>query len=54
MPDVANADYIGPDGFYEVWGFPKKVGCTKAARNEADQARLWVESERLTGLKFEV
>jgi NAD(P)-dependent dehydrogenase (short-subunit alcohol dehydrogenase family) len=52
--DVTNGDYWGPDGFREFWGHPTRVDCRKAAKNEADQARLWDVSEQLTGIRFEV
>lgn len=54
MPDVANGDYWGPDGLFELRGHPKRCGTTRLARVEADQERLWIESERLVGLRFEV
>jgi len=53
MPDVQGGDYWGPDGFRQLWGkHPRKVGCRAAARDEQLGARLWAESERLTGVKF--
>lgn len=51
-PDVASGDYYGPDGFQQIHGHPRKVGCRKAARDEATAARLWKVSEALTGVKF--
>lgn len=47
---VDNGDYFGPDGFYEGWGSPKKVGCSDRARSEADQERLWQRSVELCGI----
>jgi NAD(P)-dependent dehydrogenase (short-subunit alcohol dehydrogenase family) len=52
MPDVVADDYWGPDGFQEQRGHPKRVGRTKHASNVADGARLWQESERLTGVTY--
>jgi len=52
-PDVRGGDYIGPDGFGEVWGHPKKVGSSARSRNEKDAARLWEISEELTGVRYE-
>jgi len=50
--DVVGGDYIGPDGFAEMWGQPRKVGMTARARDAAAAARLWEESERLTGVSW--
>lgn len=51
-PDVRGGDYIGPDGIGEIWGHPKKVGCSASARNTAVAARLWEISERLTKVSY--
>jgi NAD(P)-dependent dehydrogenase (short-subunit alcohol dehydrogenase family) len=53
-PDVCGGDYIGPDGFGETWGHPKKVGSNARSRNGSDAARLWEISEELTGVHYEV
>jgi len=45
-------DYFGPKGFYEMRGYPIRVGTTEAARNEPDARRLWEVSEKLTGVSF--
>jgi NAD(P)-dependent dehydrogenase (short-subunit alcohol dehydrogenase family) len=52
-PEVRGGDYIGPDGFGEMWGNPAKVGCSAAARDAAAAARLWAVSEELTGVRYE-
>jgi len=51
-PDVRGGDYYGPDGFAELWGAPKKVGCSARARSDADARRLWEVSEEQTGVRF--
>jgi NAD(P)-dependent dehydrogenase (short-subunit alcohol dehydrogenase family) len=51
-PDVRPGDYFGPRGFYQFWGYPKRVGTTKRARNEADAAQLWELSELRTGVRY--
>lgn len=51
-PDVQPGDYFGPRGLYQFWGYPKRVGTTKRARNEADAARLWELSELRTGVRY--
>ena len=52
MPDVQAADYIGPDGFQQLKGYPVKVGCRKIARDPEIGARLWELSEKLTGVRY--
>jgi NAD(P)-dependent dehydrogenase (short-subunit alcohol dehydrogenase family) len=52
-PEVQGGDYWGPDGFGELWGAPKKVGCSTRARSDADARRLFAVSELLTGVRFE-
>jgi NAD(P)-dependent dehydrogenase (short-subunit alcohol dehydrogenase family) len=51
-PAVRGGDYIGPDGFLEQWGFPKKVQSNARSRDEDVAARLWVTSEQLTGVNY--
>ncbi len=52
-PDVAGGDYIGPSGVGELRGLPKKVQCTRRAQDAEAARRLWQESERLTGVRFD-
>ena len=51
-PDISNGDYIGPDGFMEVRGGPKKVKSSSRAQNEETAEKLWQVSEKLTGVNF--
>jgi len=51
-PGVKGGDYYGPDGWYELRGFPKKVKSSRAARDEAVAARLWLVSEELTRVRY--
>ncbi len=51
--DVRGGDYIGPDGFGEMRGSPKKVGCSARARSEVDARRLWELSEEQTGVRYD-
>jgi NAD(P)-dependent dehydrogenase (short-subunit alcohol dehydrogenase family) len=44
--------YYGPDGFAELKGYPTAVPVPKSALDGMVANRLWVESERLTGVKF--
>ncbi|KWC42241.1 hypothetical protein WL51_03640 [Burkholderia ubonensis] len=48
--DVISGDYIGPDGFLELRGYPTKVGRTAAARDEQVARQLWSLSEQFTGV----
>ncbi|MFI5530107.1 oxidoreductase [Kitasatospora sp. NPDC051853] len=50
--DLPGAAYVGPDGFAENRGHPTLVGRTAAASDPVSAARLWTESERLTGTAF--
>ncbi|MFJ8045696.1 oxidoreductase [Kitasatospora sp. NPDC096147] len=50
--DLPGASYVGPDGFAEGRGAPTLVGRSTAASDPETAARLWVESERLTGTAF--
>ena len=52
MPDVRGNDYVGPDGFLEQRGHPKKVGRTRRASSAEDAKRLWAMSEELTGVTY--
>ncbi|HZR37395.1 MAG TPA: oxidoreductase [Nevskia sp.] len=52
MADVAGGDYIGPDGFQQMRGYPTKVGCRALARNQDLQGRWWALSEKLTGVQY--
>jgi NAD(P)-dependent dehydrogenase (short-subunit alcohol dehydrogenase family) len=52
MPDVQGGDYIGPDGWRQLKGYPKKVGCRKLARDPELAGKLWVLSQQLTGVKY--
>ena len=51
-PEVHGGDYIGPDGFAEQHGHPKKVGRSSAARDTASAKKLWEVSEQLTDVHY--
>jgi NAD(P)-dependent dehydrogenase (short-subunit alcohol dehydrogenase family) len=51
-PDVQAGDYFGPRGIYQMWGYPRRVGTTRAARNLADAAKLWEISQLRTGVVY--
>ncbi|MFA5938712.1 MAG: oxidoreductase [Sinimarinibacterium sp.] len=50
--DVNSGDYIGPDGWRQLRGYPRTVGCRDAARDERTGAQLWALSEQLTGVHY--
>ncbi len=50
--DVPGASYVGPDGFQETRGHPRLVPRSTAANDAEMAARLWTESERVTGTTF--
>ncbi len=52
-PGARGSDFFGPSGPGEIWGRAVRVRPSQAARNEADAARLWELSEKLTGVSFD-
>ena len=52
-PDVNGGDYIGPDGFMEQRGYPKKVRSNGSSHNEATARKLWQVSEEMIGVRFD-
>lgn len=53
-PHVIGGTYYGPDGKREFKGYPVVVRSSEASHNLNDAARLWEESEKLTGVKFDL
>jgi NAD(P)-dependent dehydrogenase (short-subunit alcohol dehydrogenase family) len=53
-PRAKGGEYYGPDGKREMTGFPVLVESNPASRDLQDAARLWEESERLTGVKIDI
>jgi len=51
-PDLTGGSYTGPDGRFEVHGYPKRVGSTKKSKDLGDARRLWELSEKLTGVTY--
>ena len=52
VPDVPGGSYIGPGGPLELWGHPRPVRSSRAARDADVGARLWELSEELTGIRY--
>ena len=49
-PEARGGDYIGPDGFLGQQGFPRKTESSRRSRDREAAARLWTNSEQLTGV----
>ena len=52
-PGLEGGTFVGPDGFLEQGGHPKRVSPNSAARDEEVARRLWEVSEEMTGVRFE-
>ena len=50
--DVKGGDYYGPSGFQELKGYPKKVESNDLSHNLEDAQKLWILSEKMTGIYF--
>lgn len=53
-PSVQGAEYVGPSGFMEMNGPPKKVKSNKRSHDRNVAERLWNVSEELTGVRFQI
>jgi NAD(P)-dependent dehydrogenase (short-subunit alcohol dehydrogenase family) len=51
-PEAEPGGYYGPSGFQELKGYPVPAKITPAAKDVALAKRLWMETERFTGVKF--
>jgi hypothetical protein len=49
---VKSGDYFGPDGFQERRGYPVKVESNKLSQDKEIAMKLWVVSEELTGVNY--
>jgi hypothetical protein len=52
-PQAVPGDYYGPDGLFELKGYPKTVLIPSRAQNPSDAERLWREAESMTGIAFQ-
>lgn len=50
--DIQGGDYCGPGGWREMGGVPVKVGSSRMSKDKQVAAKLWAETERLTGNNF--
>ncbi|MFI9381680.1 oxidoreductase [Kutzneria sp. NPDC052558] len=53
-PAVRGGQYYGPGGPGERAGYPELVQSSARSHDEAAQRRLWAESERLTGVSYDL
>lgn len=53
-PTARGGEYYGPDGRYQAKGHPVLVESNALSHDAAVQRRLWQESERLTGVSFDI
>jgi len=51
-PGVRGGEYYGPDGALGMSGYPVPVQSNRASRSVRDAEKLWLESERLTGITY--
>ena len=51
-PDVEAGGFYGPDGWFEMRGYPKPVRPSPRALDPATARRLWEVSEQLTGVRY--
>lgn len=52
-PQAGSGSFWGPSRFFELNGPPAPAKIPKRAQDEAAAARLWEESEKRTGVKFD-
>jgi NAD(P)-dependent dehydrogenase (short-subunit alcohol dehydrogenase family) len=50
--NVSGGEYFGPGGAREAKGYPVLVQMSDAAQNGPNAQRLWIESEKLTGVTY--
>jgi hypothetical protein len=50
--DVNGGEYIGPRGFREFWGYPKKIESSKDSHDEEVAEKLWSISTDLTQVHY--
>jgi hypothetical protein len=50
--EAKSGGYYGPNGFFEIAGYPAPARMRKLARDEQVAKRLWETSEELTGIHY--
>jgi protochlorophyllide reductase len=49
---VRGGDYYGPDGLFQISGFPRRLRSSRGSYDESLADRLWKVSEELTAVEF--
>ena len=49
---ASGGEYYGPDGLFQMRGYPKRIAWVKQARDDAAARKLWEVSEELTGVRY--
>jgi NAD(P)-dependent dehydrogenase (short-subunit alcohol dehydrogenase family) len=49
---VRGGDYYGPDGLFQISGFPRRLRSPRGSYDESLADRLWKVSEELTAVEF--
>jgi hypothetical protein len=52
--NVVGGEFIGPDGFGQLFGFPAILKSGEHSYNKDLWASLWALSEELTGIEFKI
>ena len=47
-PGIRGGEFIGPDGFQQMRGYPTRVDSDDSSKDQRVAARLWKVSEELT------
>jgi len=50
--DLKGGEFIGPDGFQQMRGYPTKVEAGEYSNNKEVAIRLWSESEKMTNVFY--
>ncbi len=53
-PGVHGGDYYGPGGWQELRGYPSKTRSSDSSYDADVAAKLWVVSEELTGVQYQL
>lgn len=51
-PSLQGGEFAGPDGLFQMRGYPKVVSSNKKSHDEELAKKLWAVSEELTGVSF--
>jgi hypothetical protein len=52
--EIEGGEYIGPDGFKQMRGYPEKQESSEASYDEEAAEKLWEKSEELTNTEFKI